>query len=372
MHSLIASPMGGGHVVLRPGSRRSLQVGSGRFAELRGGGKCPRWIIDAARQAWRLNLVGMDLADAVLVRESSPLGFVRATWEINLGCNYGCKHCYLGLKRFEGMSWEEQERALLVLQRAGVLWLQITGGEPLVDPKFPEAYRRAFELGMMISILSNGSRLHAAPILALLSEHRPHAITVSVYGATQESYDALTRRPGAFKAFVKGVRAAVEAELPLAFSLVVTNDNASELDEMKALSDRLGVPYEVYSNMAPTIYGTGEPLPSQSVAHLRARKVFTGCNAGHTFFHLNPFGKASICKIGREPNVDVLTEGTDGLRRLNEIADGLLLRQGGCSGCSLQDACGTCMPLVQLYRKAQAPLAAYCQHGHPREEVPAP
>jgi hypothetical protein len=27
------------------------------------------------------------------------------------------------------------------------------------------------------------------------------------------------------------------------------------------------------------------------------------------------------------------------------------------------------MPLVQLYRKAKAPLATYCQHRDPREEV---
>ncbi len=44
-------------------------------------------------------------------------------------------------------------------------------------------------------------------------------------------------------------------------------------------------------------------------------------------------------------------------------ADKLLLRQGGCTGCQLQGTCGTCMPLVTLYRKAKAPLSAYCQHG---------
>ncbi|GAA4235884.1 hypothetical protein GCM10022254_44170 [Actinomadura meridiana] len=95
---------------------------------------------------------------------------------------------------------------------------------------------------------------------------------------------------------------------------------------------------------------------------MRKRKTFTGCNAGHTFFHVNPFGKASICKVGREPNIDLITEGVEGLRGLGAIADSLLLRQGGCTGCELQGTCGTCMPLVQLYRKAKAPLATYCQH----------
>jgi hypothetical protein len=123
-----------------------------------------------------------------------------------------------------------------------------------------------------------------------------------------------------------------------------------------------------YVNMVPTIYGGAETLPSQSKEHLRKRKVFTGCNAGHTFFHVDPHGNASICKVGRDPSVPLIQEGAQGLRRLGGIADGLLLRQGGCSGCSLQASCGTCMPLVQLYRKAKAPLATYCQHRE-REEV---
>ena len=76
-----------------------------------------------------------------------------------------------------------------------------------------------------------------------------------------------------------------------------------------------------------------------------------------------------ICKVGRDPDIPLIDEGVDGLARLGEIADRLLLRRGGCSGCSLSGTCGTCMPLVRLYRKAKAPLENYCQHRKPREEV---
>lgn len=368
MHDLIASPSNGEHVILRPGSRRALRIGKRRFHELRDAPRCPPWLVKASGQVWSLNLAGRSVADSVIVRKPTPHGFVRATHEVNLGCNYDCEHCYLGLKRFEGMTWPDRERMLGILRDVGVLWFQLTGGEPLIDRQFPEVYAHAHDLGMMIEILSNGSRLHDPRILDLLTTRRPHEIVISVYGATADSYDGLTRRRGAFKAFSKGMAAGIEAGLPIELSLIVTRHNADELDAMKDLADRLGLPYEVYSNMSPTIHGGAETLPSQSVEHLRKRKAFTGCNAGHTFFHVDPHGKASICKIGREPNVDLLAEGPNGLYRLAEIADGLLLRQGGCTGCQLQGACGTCMPLVQLYRKAQAPLEAYCQHRNPREE----
>ncbi len=310
-----------------------------------------------------LELDGRPVHDVVLLRKESPYGFGRASYELNLGCNYDCEHCYLGLKRFDGLSWPDRERLLRMLDEAGVLWLQLTGGEPLIDRLFLDVYGLAYELGMMISISSNGSRLSNGRVLDLLASRPPYRITLSVYGATPESYDGLTRRRGSFNAFRRGLTAAHEAGLPLRLNLIVTRQNAHEVDQMQAMADRLGLQHMVFSNISPTIYGGPESLPAQSVEHLRKRKPFTGCNAGHTFFHVDPHGKASICKVGRDPQIPLLVEGVAGLARLGGIADSLLLRQGGCAGCQLSGTCGTCMPLVTLYRKAKAPLSSYCQHG---------
>lgn len=366
MHDLIASPFLDDHLLLRPGSTAAIKIGARRHRELglAAAEDCPAWLVGAVRHRWPdLNPVGRRTGDTVLVRSESPYGYGRASYELNLGCNYDCEHCYLGLKRFEGLSWPDRERLLHIMREAGVLWLQLTGGEPLIDKLFPDVYTLAFDLGMMLSISSNGSRLHQPAILELLAARRPYRITVSVYGATAESYDGLTRRRGSFAKFERGLTAAHEAGLPLNLNLIVTQHNAHELDAMKTLADRFELPHHVFSNMSPTIYGGAESLPAQSQEYLRKRKPFTGCHAGHTFFHVDPHGMASICKVGRDPQVPLMAEGVEGLSRLGAIADRLLLRQGGCTGCTLQGSCGTCMPLVTLYRKAKAPLSAYCQHG---------
>jgi MoaA/NifB/PqqE/SkfB family radical SAM enzyme len=282
---------------------------------------------------------------------------------VNLGCNYDCRHCYLGLKEFAGLDWPARERILAVMRDSGVLWLQLTGGEPMIDRLFAATYERAFELGMMIEVLTNGSRLTSRAILGLLTSRPPQKVTVSVYGATEASYDGLTQRRGSHKSFVRGLYAAREAGIPLDLSIVVTASNAHEVDAMHAMAERLGVPYKDYLNMSPTIYGGAESLASQSLPHLTTPEPFTGCDAGHTSFHVDPHGRASICKIGREPSIPLADEGIDGLHRLGAIADQLLRRQGGCTGCTLSGACGTCMPLAAKYRQARAPLSRYCQHG---------
>ena len=367
MYQLIASPFIGHHLVLKPGSPEAIKATSAQYEELRDGmydrRPGPQWFVDAARDAWNLDLSRTALSDAVLVREPSPLGYGRASYELNLGCNYDCEHCYLGLKQFSGLEWEARVRLLSMLRDAGVLWLQLTGGEPLIDKLFLETYALAYELGMLLHISSNASRLHNPQILELLAHCKPYRITISVYGATEASYDGLVRRRGAFKLFERGMLAALEAGLPMRLNLVLTKTNAHEEAAMIAMAERWGLQYLVYSNLSPTIYGGSEVLPAQSVEHLKARKPFSGCNAGHTFFHVDPHGKASICKVGRDPSVDLLNEGVDGLRRLGGIADSLMLRTGGCSGCQLSGSCTVCRPLAKLYQEAKAPLNSYCQHG---------
>ncbi|MCI3270118.1 radical SAM protein [Streptomyces cylindrosporus] len=368
MHSLLASPFLGQHLILRPGHPQGIQIHRSSYDELRTapeGHAPPAWLRLAASQAWGMHLPrGAALSTVVLVREPSPYGFVKASWEINLGCDYDCGFCYLGEKRFAGLSWENKRRLLELLRDAGVLWLQITGGEALIDPQFPAAYEYSHELGLMVQVSTNGSQLHKVAIRDLFTRHRPYRLTVSLYGATEETYEGVTRNRGAWRRFTRGLDAAREADLPVRLNLIVSDSNAHELDGMVRLAEgRWGFPYQVYSGMSPTIDGDAGPLAAQATDHLRPRSVFKGCNAGHTFFHVDPHGNASICKVGRDPSVNLMTEGLDGLPRLGAIAESLQLRTGGCSGCTQAATCRTCRPLAKLYQEAGDNRSLYCQHG---------
>jgi hypothetical protein len=366
VYQLIASPYPEGHVIVRPGCDGAIRIGASRYAELREaspGTPIPAWLAQSARSGWGVDVADCLVDGTVLVRPETAYGYARASYELNLGCNYDCEHCYLGEKMFAGMEWPGRERLLNVMADAGVLWLQLTGGEPLIDPLFAETHAYAWDLGMLIQISSNGSRLDRAKTLDLLTTRRPYRLTLSLYGATAESYDGMTRRRGSFRRFMRGLAAAHEAELSMRINIVVSNRNEHEISQMRAIADRFGIPSFEYANISPTIYGGGEVLPSQSREMLRKRAPYTGCNAGVTHFHADPHGKASICKIGRDPQVDLIAEGAPGLKRLAAVADALVTRHGGCSGCTLQKTCGTCMPLANLYRQAQAPLEVFCQHG---------
>ncbi|AXK34480.1 radical SAM protein [Streptomyces armeniacus] len=368
MHQVIASPQHDKFVVVRPGARKGMHIPRDFYRELTESVSRERpvlpWLADAARQAWGLDLSGRPSTGTVLVRPITRLNYSRATYEINKGCNFNCEHCFLAERRFSGVPRDEKDRLLAVLRDAGVLWLQFTGGEPTIDRDFRHAYRQAYRMGMMIEILTNGSRLHQAETIGLLSSMPPHKVTVSLYGASEESFDSLTRKPGAFKLLMKGLSAAQEAGVSLELALIITKHNAHEVDEMRAVAERYAVSFREYANISPTYDGNPEPLAAQAPGFLNKSAVFEGCPAGHSFFHVDPHGFATMCKVGRENPVNLMTDGLDGLLRLPAIADAQMLRSGGCGGCRLSATCRVCRPLAKAYQEAKAPLETYCQHGN--------
>jgi hypothetical protein len=88
VHELIAAPFLGEHFVLRPGAGSGVRLPRAAYDELAAApadAVCPPWLADAADWAFGLDLAGRLLADAVLVRYPSPLGYSRASYEVNLG-----------------------------------------------------------------------------------------------------------------------------------------------------------------------------------------------------------------------------------------------------------------------------------------------
>jgi sulfatase maturation enzyme AslB (radical SAM superfamily) len=263
---LIVSPYPDGHVIVSPGREGGVRVGSGLYAQLRDAppdAVVPDWLVEPARVGLGADVAGRSLAESVLVRPETPFGYARASYELNLGCNFDCEHCYLGEKRFDGLRWPDRQRLLDVIAASGVLWLQLTGGEPLIDSLFAPTYEYAFDLGMLIQLSSNGSTLYKPEVLEVLTTRRPYRVTLSIYGGTADSYDAMTRRRGSFKRFMRGLAAAHEADLPLRINIVVSNRNSHEIPLMREIAARHGAEAFEYAQISPTFHGhrrgPGEP-----------------------------------------------------------------------------------------------------------------
>ncbi|MFD4509297.1 hypothetical protein [Streptomyces sp. NPDC058457] len=93
---LVASPFLAQYLLVQPGRAVGVRIPEVRYEELRAAGaegrSVPDWLADAAREAWGIELSSSSVSDVVLVRERSRYGYGKASWEINLGCDYDCVH----------------------------------------------------------------------------------------------------------------------------------------------------------------------------------------------------------------------------------------------------------------------------------------
>ena len=82
-------------------------------------------------------------------------------WSITGKCNYNCKHCFMAkdnAKMMKEFSWEEMLAALDEFDKCGIQTVELTGGEPMLHPRFMDLVREISRRGMDIDvILTNGA-----------------------------------------------------------------------------------------------------------------------------------------------------------------------------------------------------------------------
>ena len=157
--------------------------------------------------------------------------------EVTARCNNNCRHCYINLPADDHEA-RERELSFQTLKdiadqacSLGALWCLITGGEPLLRKDFEEIYIYLKKKGMLVSVFTNATLIDKEHI-ALFKKWPPRDIEISVYGVTAGIYEAVTRRPGSFKAFMRGLNLLSEAGIPVNLKAMVMQSNRQEFGEI--------------------------------------------------------------------------------------------------------------------------------------------
>jgi MoaA/NifB/PqqE/SkfB family radical SAM enzyme len=300
---------------------------------------------------------------------------VSATLELTARCNMNCVHCYLGeqdvQRRKAGLERTTGQviASLDEWAAAGTLYLLITGGEPMLRPDFPEVYRHACELGMLVQVFCNGTRVDKS-IIGLFCEFPPRRVEVSVYGATAPVHEAVTQVPGSFSKVWKGIRLLHDSGIRLGLKTVVLTLNRHELEAMDAQAAELGVPFRYDAAVFPALSGgarspldfriSPEEAVACDVASAQRRELWRAkigqasrqpdsrrlypCGAGSTGFYADPFGTLSPCLLTVRHRYaqegQSFREVWDG--GLREITERCRMSDSTCFSGALRGACTHC------------------------------
>ena len=155
--------------------------------------------------------------------------------ELTARYNLNCRHCYINLPANDKAA---QVRELLLAEIAHIadqavelsaMWCLLTGGEPLLRDDFAYVYLGLKRKGLLVSVFTNATTIRAEHI-ALFKKYPPRDIEVTVYGSTPETYEAVSRRPGTYAAFVRGLDALFEAGVHVRLKAMALRSNLHEME----------------------------------------------------------------------------------------------------------------------------------------------
>lgn len=311
--------------------------------------------------------------------------------ELTSRCNLQCVHCYLGPQATQRQARDREmttAQAIAIIDEmttAGCLNLVITGGDPMMRKDFPEIYRHAKESGLLVTVFCDGV-LVTERILALFDELPPHAVEVSLYGATAATYESITRVKGSHAKCLRGIRRLIEHRIRVSLKTVLMTLNRHEFEEMEALARDLGVSFRFDAAIFPCLpNGDKAPLdlrvtPEEAVAKEmanadRARhwkeyyeqradlpvpdKLYN-CGAGLTGFYIDPFGSLSPCLMTTKYKRSLLGSSfLDGWRGIAPIRNKKPRAGYTCNSCEMRMACTTCPAFSDLETGAEDVKSEY-------------
>ncbi len=194
-----------------------------------------------------------------------------ALMELTFVCNHACSFCYNCPTGQKEMNTAEVLDALRKLAEFNILYVTLTGGEPLVRRDFFDIAAAARELGFALRIYTNGFLIDE-PMAARIKEvANPVEIEISIHGATPETHEKLTCVPGSFQRVVNAVRFLRARGIRVNLKCPITRDNQEEVLGIQALGDELGA-YVIFDPViTPRDDGDTDPVGSMATDDFLAR-----------------------------------------------------------------------------------------------------
>ena len=173
---------------------------------------------------------------------------VNGAFELTTRCNLACRMCYVrhpvsdAARREKELSADQWLELARQAKASGMVFLLLTGGEVFLRPDFFEIYTPLTRLGFILTLFTNGT-LITESIAAQLAEAPPSRTEITLYGATAETYEAVTGVPGSYARCCAGIEALVKRRVPLGLKTTLTQQNVGELEDMRQMAHNWGVPF---------------------------------------------------------------------------------------------------------------------------------
>lgn len=298
---------------------------------------------------------------------------VNGTFELTERCNLACGMCYVRhptsdtALRSKELSAEQWLALARQAKDSGMVFLLLTGGEVFLRPDFFEIYQPLTRLGFILTLFTNGT-LITESIAARLAEAPPNRTEITLYGATAETYEAVTGVPGSYARCCAGIEALLRHRIPLGLKSTLTRRNVSELEAMRQMAHEWGLPFSAgwllskrrdgeCSNATDCRMSAAECVTLEATdqasagtwleAALHESSFEVGsnfyCYAGKAAFLISPYGKMNTCIDLTQPAAKPLEIGfRTAWEQVQHFVDSAPPPDSVCLACEMRSYCPRC------------------------------
>lgn len=228
-----------------------------------------------------------------------------------------------------------------------MLFLLLTGGEPFLYPEFKELYQELSAMGFVISINSNATMINEE-IVAYLKENPPFRINITLYGASDETYERLCHNPQGYTQVTRAIQMLRDAGIMVKLNCSVTPYNVKDLPAMIQYAEENKLIMQATAYMFPPLrrdekmIGKNERFTPQEAAYISAEIVRLQ-NGDAEFLAYVERLKAGLERME-----------TDAEECMNEVGDKVLCSAGRCAFWTTWD--GRLLPCGMMTRPITYPF----------------
>ncbi|MFN8628254.1 MAG: radical SAM protein [Candidatus Binatia bacterium] len=346
----------------------------------------------------------MQALNAKAARLRIPLG---VHLDVTYRCNERCVHCYLDHDGDGEMAYEEIVDLLEQMAAAGVLFLTISGGEPLLRKEIFDIVRRARQLTFNVKLKTNAILIREREA-ALLRALDVEKVQVSIYSHRPEVHDAITNVPGSLERSLAAIRFLIAQGMRVIVANVLMRQNWADYPRVQDLARELGAEFSIDPTITPHINGARSLLrlniPTPALRQVMHDSAILGevgkdpvlgdaskpalaaddddflaelpCSAGHSFCYVSPFGDLYPCvqfpllsgNVRREKFVDIWRQSP----QLEEVRSIRVPDLPVCAPCAHVSTCSRCPGLAYMEGNMRGPSTADCEKSLARSDPPPP
>lgn len=313
---------------------------------------------------------------------------ISGTFELTPRCNFSCKMCYVHLKDADipahgrELTAKEWLRIAEEAKAAGTTWLCITGGEPLLHPEFREIWEGLTHMGFFLTLQTNASLIRG-DMLELLERCPPRRVKVTLYGTSDQVYQAVCGVERGFTQVNEGIHNLMAMGVPVELVSTIIRQNQDDVEHMAYYAYRHRLKWVPTASIKPSLRGAdtdvealraqlppeqAEENRKQREAYFKAhpvdrsRKPASYCRDYRLGYWVLWDGMMRYCSFMDQPNIPVRDmDFSEAWRALLDYEEALDWPEE-CSRCPEKAGCFRCA--AALYIQSEDSKEMNCPYYH--------